>query len=78
VPHEKWGETPKAVVVLEPGAKLDPEELIALTRERVGAVQKVTSVDVVDELPRSAIGKLLRREVRERYWAGRAERVAGA
>jgi acyl-CoA synthetase (AMP-forming)/AMP-acid ligase II len=78
VPDEKWGETPKAVVVLKPGAALDPDELIALTREQVGSVQKVTSVEIVEELPRSAIGKLLRREVRERYWAGRTERVAGA
>jgi acyl-CoA synthetase (AMP-forming)/AMP-acid ligase II len=78
VPHEKWGETPKAVVVLKPGSALDPEELIALTREQVGPVQKVTSVEIVEELPRSAIGKLLRREVRDRYWAGRTERVAGA
>jgi acyl-CoA synthetase (AMP-forming)/AMP-acid ligase II len=78
VPHEKWGETPKAVVVLQAGAALDPAELIELTRERVGAVQKVTSVEVVDELPKSGVGKVLRREVRERYWAGRGERVAGA
>jgi acyl-CoA synthetase (AMP-forming)/AMP-acid ligase II len=78
VPHEKWGETPKAVVVLKAGSALDPEELIALTREQVGSVQKVTSVEIVEELPRSAIGKLLRREVRDRYWAGRTERVAGA
>jgi acyl-CoA synthetase (AMP-forming)/AMP-acid ligase II len=78
VPHEKWGETPKAVVVLEAGAALDPADLIELTRERVGAVQKVTSVEVVDELPKSGVGKVLRREVRERYWADRSERVAGA
>jgi acyl-CoA synthetase (AMP-forming)/AMP-acid ligase II len=78
VPHEKWGETPRAVVVLKPGAALDPADLIELTRERVGAVQKVTSVEVVDELPKSGVGKVLRREVRERYWAGRSERVGGA
>jgi acyl-CoA synthetase (AMP-forming)/AMP-acid ligase II len=78
VPHEKWGETPLAVVVLRPGSTLDPEELVELTRERVGAVKKVTSVEVVDELPKSGVGKVLRREVRERYWARRAERVAGA
>jgi acyl-CoA synthetase (AMP-forming)/AMP-acid ligase II len=78
VPHEKWGETPKAVVVIKPGAALDPADLIELTRERVGAVQKVTSVDVVDALPKSGVGKVLRREVRERYWAGRGERVGGA
>jgi acyl-CoA synthetase (AMP-forming)/AMP-acid ligase II len=78
VPHEKWGETPKALVVLEPGAAVAPAELIELTRARVGSVQKVTSVEFVDQLPRSAIGKVLRREVRERYWAGKEERVGGA
>jgi acyl-CoA synthetase (AMP-forming)/AMP-acid ligase II len=68
VPHERWGETPKAVVVLAEGAEVGEAELIALTRERVGSVQKVTSVEVVDELPKSGVGKVLRRVVRERYW----------
>lgn len=78
VPHERWGETPVAVVVLVSGATVVEEELIALTRERVGSVQKVTRVEFADELPKSALGKVLRREVRERFWAGRSERVAGA
>lgn len=78
VPHEKWGETPKAVVVLATGETVEPEELIELTRARVGPVQKVTSVEFAEELPRSGIGKVLRREVRERYWSGRGERVSGA
>ena len=78
VPHEKWGETPKAVVVLATGETVEPEELIELTRARVGSVQKVTSVEFAEELPRSGIGKVLRREVRERYWSGRGERVSGA
>jgi acyl-CoA synthetase (AMP-forming)/AMP-acid ligase II len=79
VPHEKWGETPKAVVVLsaQPHDELE-HDLIELTRERVGSVQKVTSVEFVDALPKSGVGKVLRREVRERYWTGRDERVAGA
>lgn len=78
VPHERWGETPKAVVVLAPGAEVAEAELIELTRERVGSVQKVTSVEFVESLPRSPIGKVLRREVRDRYWTGRDERVSGA
>jgi acyl-CoA synthetase (AMP-forming)/AMP-acid ligase II len=78
VPHEKWGETPKAIVVLVPGATLDPEELVAFTRERVGAVKKVTSVEIVAELPKSGVGKVLRREVRDRYWVDRDARVSGA
>ncbi|MHB8693336.1 MAG: class I adenylate-forming enzyme family protein [Solirubrobacteraceae bacterium] len=79
VPHEKWGETPKAVVVLAAGASgVDPQELIELTRERVGSVQKVTSVEFADALPKSGVGKVLRREVRDRFWSGRSERVSGA
>ena len=78
VPHERWGETPVAVVVCEDGASIDPQELIALTREKVGSVQKITAVEFADELPKTPIGKVLRREVRERFWAGRGERVGGA
>ncbi|HWF56222.1 MAG TPA: AMP-binding protein [Solirubrobacteraceae bacterium] len=78
VPHEKWGETPKAVVVTRPGLAVEPSELIELTRARVGSVQKVTSVEFVETLPRSGVGKVLRREVRDRYWTGRGERVGGA
>jgi acyl-CoA synthetase (AMP-forming)/AMP-acid ligase II len=77
VPHERWGETPKAVVVLAEGAELREEELIELTRASVGPVQKVTSVEVVDELPKSGVGKVLRRVVRERYWA-EGERIGRA
>jgi acyl-CoA synthetase (AMP-forming)/AMP-acid ligase II len=78
VPHEKWGETPKAVVVLARDSQVDPEELIEITRARVGPVQKVTSVEFVDALPKSGVGKVLRREIRDPYWSGRGERVSGA
>jgi acyl-CoA synthetase (AMP-forming)/AMP-acid ligase II len=78
VPHERWGETPKGVVVLAEGAEVSEQELIELTRAKAGSVKKITSLEVVGELPRSAVGKLLRREVRERFWAGRDERVSGA
>jgi acyl-CoA synthetase (AMP-forming)/AMP-acid ligase II len=78
VPHEKWGETPVAVVVLDEGATVTAEELIALTRDRAGATKKVTAVEFADALPRSPIGKLLRREVRERYWAESDVRIGGA
>jgi acyl-CoA synthetase (AMP-forming)/AMP-acid ligase II len=78
VPHEKWGETPIAVVVTKPGTRPDPQELITLTRDKVGSVMKVTRVEFADELPKSGVGKVLRRVVRERYWEGRGERVSGA
>jgi acyl-CoA synthetase (AMP-forming)/AMP-acid ligase II len=78
VPHEKWGESPLAAVVLNAGATADPADLIELTRERVGSVMKVTRVEFVDELPKSGVGKVLRRVVKERYWDDRSERVSGA
>jgi len=78
VPHDRWGETPKAVVVLKTGGSASADELIELTRERVGAVKKVTSVEFADELPKSGVGKVLRRVVRERYWGARSDRIGGA
>lgn len=78
VPHDVWGETPKAVVVAEPDCQVTADELIGLTRERLGKVKRVTSVEFVDDLPTSGTGKVLRRVVREPFWAGRQERVGGA
>jgi acyl-CoA synthetase (AMP-forming)/AMP-acid ligase II len=77
VPHEKWGETPKAFVILEDGASVDEATLIAVTREAVGSVKKVTSVEFVNTLPKSGVGKILRREVRKAYWKG-SESLGGA
>ena len=67
VAHDKWGETPKAVVVLRDGYDAGEQELIDWTREKVGAVKRVTSVEFVDELPKSPLGKVLRRAVRDRF-----------
>lgn len=78
VPHDVWGETPKAVVVRAPGASVTEEELIALTRERLGRVKRVTSVDFVDRIPVSVNGKVLRAVLRDPYWAGRDSLVGGA
>ncbi|MEU3270979.1 AMP-binding protein [Saccharomonospora sp. NPDC006951] len=69
VPHEKWGETPCAVVVVREGADVTEAELIEWTRERVGSYKKVTGVRFVAELPKTPLGKILRRQARERYLA---------
>jgi acyl-CoA synthetase (AMP-forming)/AMP-acid ligase II len=78
VPNEKWGETPKAVVVLREGQSATEDELIDWTRERIGAVKRVTSVEFVEDLPKSGLGKVLRREVRAHYWQNAERSVAGA
>jgi fatty-acyl-CoA synthase len=67
VPDAKWGEAVKAVVVLEPGVLVSEESLIAAVRTRKGAVQAPKSVDFVDALPLSPLGKLDKKALRLRY-----------
>ena len=76
VPDDKWGEAVKAVVVLKPGARADEAAIIAYARERVAAYKIPKSIDFVETIPRNASGKVLRRELRKPYWAGR-ERMVG-
>jgi acyl-CoA synthetase (AMP-forming)/AMP-acid ligase II len=69
VPHEKWGETPLAAVVLRGGAKADAGELREWINARVAArYQRLSEVVLMKEFPRSAAGKVLKREMREPYW----------
>jgi acyl-CoA synthetase (AMP-forming)/AMP-acid ligase II len=75
VPDEQWGEAVKAVVQLRPGMHATAEELIVFCDERLAGYKKPKTVDFVDELPRDAAGKLLKRMVREPYWAGMSRRV---
>ena len=74
VPSDRWGETVKAVVVRRPGATLDEAGLIAFARGRLAHYKCPTSVDFADELPRNASGKVLKKVLREPFWAG-AERA---
>jgi len=67
VPSERWGETPVAFVVLRAGAEVDGPALLAWSNERLGRMQRLAAVELVDDLPRSAIGKVLKRELRERF-----------
>ena len=67
VPSERWGETPVAFVVPRAGKALGAAELLAWTNSRVGKMQRLSAVELIDMLPRSAIGKVLKRELREAY-----------
>jgi acyl-CoA synthetase (AMP-forming)/AMP-acid ligase II len=70
VPSEEWGETPVAFVVLRPNASVDATALRAWTNSRVGKTQRLADLAIVEALPRSAIGKVLKRELRDRWPTG--------
>ncbi|MCO5120713.1 MAG: AMP-binding protein [Burkholderiaceae bacterium] len=74
VPDEKWGEAVKAVIELRQGHSVDVSDLIQLVKERLGSVKAPKTIDIVEELPRSAVGKVLKKEVRKKYW-GSHERL---
>ena len=71
VPHEKWGETVKAVVSLKPDTTATDAELIAWCQESLARFKCPTSVDILGALPRNPTGKILKRELRRPYWEGR-------
>ncbi|MEY9876416.1 acyl-CoA synthetase (AMP-forming)/AMP-acid ligase II [Streptacidiphilus sp. MAP12-33] len=67
-PDERWGEAVTAAVVLRPDAgRVEPEELIAFTRERIASYKKPQQVHFLDELPRNPTGKILKRVLREQF-----------
>ncbi|MFD5519754.1 AMP-binding protein [Streptomyces sp. NPDC127066] len=75
VPHEKWGETVKALVVLAPDAEVTESELIRYCKERLAGYKAPTSVEFRDALARTATGKLQKYKLREPYWEGRERHV---
>ena len=68
VPDQKWGETPKALVVLKPGATTSEQELLEFCASRIAHYKCPRSVEFVPALPKTGTGKILKRELRERYW----------
>jgi acyl-CoA synthetase (AMP-forming)/AMP-acid ligase II len=78
IPHERWGETPMAVCRLEDGASVTAEEIVELVKVRLGSYRKPGRVEfTLDPLPKSVVGKLQRKVLREPYWAGHERRVGG-
>jgi len=75
VPHEKWGETVMALVVLSPGAEATEADLIAWTREGLAHYKCPTVVELRDELARTATGKLQKYKLRAPYWEGRDRQI---
>lgn len=74
VPHEKWGETPMALVILKPGATSTEEQIREWANERLAKHQRISSVEFREEdFPRNALGKVLKRELREPYWKAQSQ-----
>ncbi|WP_430396471.1 class I adenylate-forming enzyme family protein [Ferrovibrio sp.] len=67
MPSERWGETPVAFVVLKPGAAASADQLLAHANAQLGKTQRLAAVEILDSLPRSAIGKVLKRELRDSF-----------
>lgn len=76
VPDDKWGEAVHAEVVLKAGMSVGEEALKSWVKEHLGAFKAPKSVTFVDTLPLSAVGKVLRRQVREHYWKNQSRRVS--
>jgi acyl-CoA synthetase (AMP-forming)/AMP-acid ligase II len=75
VPDEKWGEAIKAFVALREGQKATEEEIINFCKEHLASYKKPKSVEFIDAIPKNPYGKVLKRDLREKYWKGEARRV---
>ncbi|OGL13860.1 MAG: hypothetical protein A3G97_15450 [Candidatus Rokubacteria bacterium RIFCSPLOWO2_12_FULL_69_21] len=78
VPDEKWGEAVKAVVALRQGQTAGEAELIAFLKERLAPFKVPKSVEILPVLPKTPVGKISRRDVKARYWAGQERMIHGA
>jgi acyl-CoA synthetase (AMP-forming)/AMP-acid ligase II len=76
VPDEKFGEAVKAIVVLRAGAEGTAEEIMSFCQGKIAGYKRPRSVEFIDELPRNASGKVLKKDLREKYWAGQSRRVS--
>ena len=76
VPHPQWVEAVHAVVAPKPGETIDPDEVIAFTRERLAHYKCPKSVEIIDVLPRNPSGKILKRDLRAPHWEGRDSVIA--
>ncbi|HVO80743.1 MAG TPA: long-chain-fatty-acid--CoA ligase [Terriglobales bacterium] len=76
VPDRKWGEVPKALVVLKPGSATTEAELLEFCRSHLSHYKCPHSIDFLDSLPKTGTGKLLKRELRKKYWAAEKSTVS--
>ena len=77
-PDERWGEIPVAVVVIKPGQQLNEEQLMSFLKARIAKFKMPRLVKFVEgPLPKTGTGKMLKRQLREAFWSGKATRVQG-
>lgn len=77
IPDDYWGEALHAVVVKRPGSTLSAADVIDFCGEHLAGYKKPKAVDFLDALPVSGYGKVLRREIRDKYWQGHEGRIGG-
>jgi fatty-acyl-CoA synthase len=75
VPHEKWGEAVTALIVAKPGTRPSPEALTQLVKDRRGGPHAPKQIEFVDSLPLTAVGKVDKKILRAKYWAGQSRQV---
>ncbi len=75
VPDEKWGEVPKALVILKPGTKLSEGDLIAFVKNYLAAYKAPKSVEFRSEFPKGGTGKILKKDLRNPYWDNYSKKV---
>jgi fatty-acyl-CoA synthase len=75
IPHDDWGEAVHAEVVLRPDTKVEAQALIDHARDQLGHYKAPKTVSFVESLPVSAVGKVLRRDVRNKYWSGKERSI---
>jgi fatty-acyl-CoA synthase len=71
VPDAKWGEVPKALLVRKPNAEIEEQELLEFCRGKLSHYKCPRSVEFVDNLPKTATGKILKKDIRKKYWHGK-------
>jgi len=75
VPDEIWGESVKALVVLKEGMTASEDDIIELCKQHLSSYKKPKSVEFIKEIPKNPYGKVLKRKLRENYWAGRERMI---
>jgi len=75
IPDEEFGEQVKAFCELKPGASAEPSELLEFARRELASYKRPKSLELMSELPRNTMGKILKRELRDPYWVGRERKI---